>query len=91
MKKAQFNYGILTHNDEVLSRESTLLDNKYKKTKYALIEKANYKDGSESINRIIYSNDLETLSKQLIKTYPTWYNYVIGIAMELQGTLFFLA
>jgi hypothetical protein len=72
-----YNYAILLENtaDKYLAQESTYLDNNYKKTKYAMIEKQVFKDGSEGINRIIYSNNLPKLTASL-QTYVSWYNYI---------------
>jgi hypothetical protein len=81
----QYSYGIVKENYPTLRNLSTYLDNKYDaKKKYALIEKQCFKDGSEGINRIIYSNDLENLSKQL-EGYPTWYNYPKEKRKNIQG------
>lgn len=73
----RYNYAILVENtsDKYLHQESTYLDNNFKKTKYALIEKQCFKDGSEGVNRIIYSNNLTDLQSQLIK-YISWYDYI---------------
>lgn len=73
----QYNYAILVENtpDKYLHQESTYLDNKFKKTKYAVIEKQCFKDGSEGINRIIYSNNLAKLQASLLP-YVSWYDYV---------------
>ena len=84
MKNARYSYGILKENYPDLAKESTLLDNNYKETKFALIEKQNFSDGSEVINRIIYSNDQEKLTVQLIN-YITWYNYINGKSKNIQG------
>lgn len=82
--KTQYSYGIIKYNNPYMKQESTLLDNNYKKTKYVLIEKVVHKDSSESISRILYSNDLDMLSDQ-VKGYITWYNYPIGIKKNIQG------
>jgi len=81
-----YNYAILLENtpDKYLHQESTFLDNDFKKTKYALIEKQVFKDGSEGINRIIYSNDLSKLVEQL-KSYVSWYDYISGSVKSIQG------
>jgi hypothetical protein len=82
--KNGYNYGILKFNNPNFAKESTYLDNKYKKTKYALIEKQVFKDGSEGINRIIYSNDFEKLTT-ILNIYPSWYNYPQEQRKNLQG------
>jgi len=73
----QYNYALLVENtpDKYLQQESTYLDNNFRKTKYALIEKQVFKDGSEGINRIIYSNNLLKL-KNTILNYVSWYDYI---------------
>ena len=75
--KANYSYAILVHNtpERYLHQESTYLDNDFKKTKYAMIEKQCFKDGSEGINRIIYSNNLQKLQSDILK-YISWYDYV---------------
>jgi hypothetical protein len=81
-----YNYVIIKENNSYLAQESALLDNVYLPTKYALIEKQCFKDGSEAINRIQYSNDLQKLS-EIAKNYISWYNYPIGIYKDIQGNL----
>jgi len=85
----QYNYGVIVKNNETLKRESTYLDNDYKPTKYALIEKQVFKDGSEGINRIIYSSDLEQLIS-LTSIYPSWYNYPGNLKMNMQGYITYI-
>lgn len=86
MKKFQFSYAILVENtpDKYLHQESTFLDSLFESTKYALIEKQCFGDGSEGINRIIYSDDKDLLTKQMYG-YVSWYDYVIGQSKSLQG------
>ena len=88
MKKSGFpyNYGILTENtpERYLHQESTFLPSPFKKTKFALIEKQVFKDGSEGINRIIYKDDPEMLRTQM-KTYISWYDYSAGLSKSIQG------
>ena len=81
----QYNYAILVENTPAryLHQESTFLDNKFKKTKYAVIEKQVFKDGSEGINRIIYSNDLEKLQGDILG-YISWYDYVAMKTKNIQ-------
>ncbi len=80
-----YNYAILKESYSGLKNVSTFLDNKFKpKSKYALIEKQVFKDGSEGVNRIIYSNDLIKLTEILL-TYKSWYNYPIMRSKSLQG------
>ena len=75
--KENYSYAILVNNtpERYLHQESTYLDNDFKKTKYAMIEKQCFKDGSEGINRIIYSNNLQKLQSDILK-YISWYDYV---------------
>ena len=79
-----YNYAIIKENYPALKQESAFLDNEYKPTKYCLIEKQCFKDGSEGINRIVYSDDLAQLSIQA-KNYISWYNYPIGVCKGIQG------
>ena len=82
-----YNYVIIKSNYPDLEREHTLLHNNYKPSKkYAFIQKGVHKDGSESINFIDYSNDLEALSERA-KGFITWYNYPIGVSKNIQGYL----
>ncbi len=81
----KYSYVIIQPNYDALSRESVLLENKYKKTKkYAFIEKLSHKDGSESIANIYYSNDLEDLQNKASK-YVSWYNYPLNLSKDMQG------
>lgn len=84
MKK--YNYCILVENtpDKYLHQESTYLPSPFKKTKFALIEKQVFKDGSEGINRIIYSNNQAKLTEQM-KQYVSWYDYIVGQVKNIQG------
>ena len=73
----QYNYAILVENtkERYLHQEFTFLESKFKKTKYAIIEKQVFKDGSEGINKIIYSDNLIKLQND-IKGYISWYDYI---------------
>ena len=81
-----YNYAILVKNtpENKLQQESTLLPNKWKKSKYALILKSCYSDGMEAISKIIYFNDLERTIEQM-KTFVSWYDYVNGFSKSLNG------
>ena len=82
--KTQYSYAILKESYPNLKQLSTYLDNDYKPSKkYALIEKQVFKDGSEGVNRIIYSNDLIKMT-ELLLTYTSWYNYPIMRAKNIQ-------
>lgn len=85
-KKELYKYGMLKNNtpELCLKQESTIEPNEFKNTRYGLIEKVCYSDGTEAINCIMYSDDLEECVNKL-KTYPSWYNYVNGFTMNLQG------
>ena len=85
MENTSYGYVIIKHNYPELERESTLLENKYNaKKKYAYIQKSVHKDGSESINFITYSNDLENLQENA-KRFVSWYNYPLGLRKNIQG------
>jgi hypothetical protein len=85
MKNTSYGYVIIKHNYPQLERETTLLENKYNpKKKYAYIQKSVYNDGSESINFIHYSNDIEDLQEQA-KRFLSWYNYPLGLKKNIQG------
>ena len=82
-----YNYVIIKHNNPYLETENVLLKNKYKaKMKYAFIQKGVHKDGSESINFIEYSNDLEALQKRA-NGFISWYNYPMGLYKEMQQNI----
>lgn len=86
-KQTPYNYVIIKHNYPELERESTLVTSRYNpKKKYAAIYKQSHKDGSESISFISYDNDLEKLQR-VASTYPSWYNYPLGISKSIQGYL----
>lgn len=82
--KANYLYAIVKENFKYLRQESAIFENDYKDTKYALIEKQMFKNGSEGINRIIYSNDLEELQNDAAK-YVSWYNYPLNLTKNMQG------
>lgn len=84
--KTSYSYAVIKHNDPTFERESTYLKSKYKKTKYASFNKAVHKDGSETLVHIEYSNNLEELQEKASKL-PTWYNYPLGVAKNIQGYL----
>jgi len=85
MKNTSYGYVIIKHNYPELERETTLLANKYNaKKKYAYIQKSVHNDGSESINFINYSNDLEDLQENA-KRFVSWYNYPLGLTKNIQG------
>jgi hypothetical protein len=81
-----YTYAILVENtpNQYLHQENTLLPCKFKKTKYALIEKQVFKDHSEGVNFNYYSNDLKKFTDQM-KKYISWYDYVIGVIKNIQG------
>lgn len=82
--KTSYSYVIIKHNCPELKKESTLLENNYKSTKYAMLNKIVHKDGSENISTITYSNDLEGLQKRA-NQFVSWYNYPIGLSKNIQG------
>lgn len=84
----QFCYAILVENtpDKYLRQESTFLPSEYKNTKYALIQKQHFNDGSEGINFIKYSDDLTELFGQLVQ-HVSWYDYVRGFTKNIQGNV----
>jgi hypothetical protein len=85
-----YSYAIIQENYPELQRVSTLLENNYKPLKYAFIEKIMHKDGSESISRIIYSNDLEKL-QNTASGYISWYNYPANLYKEMQGNIYHIS
>lgn len=84
--KVNYSYAIIKDNYKELAKESTFLDNDYKATKFALIEKQMFKDGSEGINRIIYSNDLHDLQSKATN-YVSWYNYPMNLTKDMQQNI----
>ena len=82
-----YSYAIIQTNYAELERESALLENNYKPRKYAFIEKVSHKDGSESISRIKYSNDLQKL-QETASGYISWYNYPLNLMKEIQGNIY---
>lgn len=83
MKK--YIYGILKENTELLGLqfEPTIIPCEFVPSAYALIEKKMLPNNTEKINRIIYSDDLQELSTNLLK-YISWYNYPTGIKKNMQ-------
>jgi len=81
-----YHYAIVVNNttERNLNRETTLLNNKFKKTKFALIDKIVNEDGTENIYNIVYSNDINKLSEDA-KKYLSYYNYVAGYMKNIQG------
>lgn len=82
----EYSYVIIKNNNPHFAQETTLFESKYKKTKYAMFHKTVYKDKSELLTKIEYSNDLELLQAKA-KQYITWYNYPLGVAKNIQGYL----
>lgn len=83
--KQGYNYKIIKKNYPYLEQESALLENNYNpKKKYAMIGKLVHKDGSESIDTIVYSNDIVALQKRASQ-FPSWYNYPLGLCKNMQG------
>ena len=82
----EFKYCIIKPNKLDWSREETILCNNYKDSKYMFIEKWAMSDKTEKINKIIYSNCIDTLL-QFKELYPSWYDYVNGKYKELQGNI----
>ena len=80
----RYSYGILKENYPELERERTLLDSTYQTTKYVIIEKVVNNDSTENISRIIYSDCLLKLQKEL-KGYISWYDYVDMKMKNIQG------
>jgi hypothetical protein len=81
---SKYSYIVIVHNCPELARESALLKNNYKATKYAYIERIMQKDGSESIANIYYSNNLEML-QQRANGFLSWYNYPLNLSKNMQG------
>lgn len=82
-----YSYYIIKENNPYFAQESTLLDNNYKpKAKFAMFEKQVHKDRSESLNRIIYSSDLNNLQARAEKAL-SWYNYPQGLKKDIQGNI----
>lgn len=83
--KFPYLYAIVVNNndDRNLARETTTINNDFKNTKFALIEKQVNKDGTENINRIIYDDDINKLSEDA-KKYVSYYNYVAGFKKNIQ-------
>lgn len=80
-----YSYKIIKENYPELERESALLENNYSaKKKYAMIGKLVHKDGSESIDTIVYSNDIVSLQNRA-NQFPSWYNYPLGLTKNIQG------
>lgn len=80
----RYSYGILKENYPELEREKTLLDCAYQTTKFVIIEKVVNSDSTENISRIIYSDCLLKLQKEL-KGYISWYDYVDMKMKNIQG------
>ena len=82
-------YVIIKPNDSRYKQESTLEPSEYNPTKYVMIEKKCFHDGSEKINRLIYSDDIVELTKNSYN-YASWYNYVIGMCKHLDKSIHIL-
>lgn len=85
----KYSYMIIKENNPYNKQESTLLDNKYKNTKYAMFEKMINKDSSESLVSIRYSNDLQKLH-EIASKFISWYNYPMNIKKNMQGFLSYI-
>ncbi len=79
-----FQYAILKHNNPYFAKESTTGENNYLNSAFALLVKNCLSDGSEKIETILYSDNLDDLTKQAEK-FPSWYNYPAGKKKDLQG------
>jgi MinD superfamily P-loop ATPase len=86
MKSTSYCYAVIVKNYPALDRETVLLKNRYKKTKYAFIEKVSQKDGSEAISNIYYSNDLAALQLKA-EGYVSWYNYPANLYKDMQQNI----
>lgn len=81
----RYNYIIIKNNYPELEKETVLLSNNYKaKMKYAFINKQVHNDGTENINFIEYSNDLEEFQKRA-NQFVSWYNYPLGLSKNIEG------
>lgn len=85
--KTGFSYCLLVYNDKNrrLDQIKTFFDSKFLKSKkYGLIVRTVHKDNSETVTHIYYSNDLQSLQRQMYK-YVSWYDYVCGFTKSIQG------
>jgi hypothetical protein len=81
----KYSYVVIIDNEPYLASESTLLDNKYKKSaKYAMFEKMINSDGSESLVKITYSSNITEL-QNIAANYVSWYNYPLNLSKNMQG------
>lgn len=82
-----YGYCMLVFNRPNLQQERTFFDSKYLKSKkYALIFKNVYKDSSELITHIKYSNDLSNLI-EIMKGFCSWYDQITGLKKDIQGNI----
>lgn len=87
MSYTPYNYVIIKESYPELERESTLLNSKFLKSKkYAMLFKQSYKDGSESITHIKYSNNLNGL-QSVAEGFSSWYNYPLGKFQDIKGNI----
>lgn len=85
MNKTGFSYVVIKYNNPAFAKESTLLDNKYKKSaKYAMFFRTVHKDSSESLTHIKYLSDMEELQR-VANSFVSWYNYPLSIYKDIQG------
>ena len=88
MKTTSYNYALLVHNtpERHLQKESTIIPNKHKKTRYALIVRVVDGNEPEKVLGIRYSNNLALL-EQMMKEFISWYDYVNGFRKDIQGNV----
>ena len=81
-----YSYTILVKNspERYLHQESTLQKSVFKESKYALISKQCYSNGTEKIDFIYYSDDIDLLMI-LNEKSVSWYDYVNGKCKSIQG------
>lgn len=88
MKTRSYNYALLVHNTPEwhLQQENTIIPNKHKKTRYALIVRVVDGNEPEKVLGIKYSNNLVMLEGQM-KKFVSWYDYVNGFRKDIQGNV----
>ena len=88
MKTRSYNYALLVHNtpERHLHKENTIIPNKHKKTRYALIVRVVCQGEPEKVLSIKYSNNIIMLEGQM-KKFISWYDYVNGFRKDIQGNV----
>lgn len=93
MKRKQYIFAILKHNNKYFEKESTVdprpQANQYDPNcRYAIFVKQRNKDGTESTLYIVYKNDLKEATKYIeSEEHQSWFNYPKGKYKDTEGNI----